>query len=254
MNVVLEEIFATHQVISPEGGSIELTDAVNLNEGLFLTDIVREFQPKLSLEIGMAYGISTLFICDALAMQPTAHHIVIDPFQFKPGPWGDSWQGVGMNNLQRAGYSALVELREELSSLALPELVRQGVMVDFAFIDGWHTFDYVLNDFFYVDQLLPVGGHVAFDDAQWRSVQKALRFILTNKAYKITHQLGNPIPSITSKQKAILTASQMLPSLSRVLKPEYTQPSTELGIGASRCVVLSKYAPDTRAWDFHREF
>jgi hypothetical protein len=32
-----------------------------------------------------------------------------------------------------------------------------GVQVDFAFMDGWHTFDYTLLDFFYTDKL---GGHV----------------------------------------------------------------------------------------------
>jgi len=40
----------------------------------------------------------------------------------------------------------------------------QGERIDFAFIDGAHTFDHVLVDFFYIDRMLNVGGIVAFDD------------------------------------------------------------------------------------------
>ena len=37
--------------------------------------------------------------------------------------------------------------------------------LDFIFIDGWHTFDYTLVDFFYSDLLLKIGGIIIIDDA-----------------------------------------------------------------------------------------
>jgi len=38
----------------------------------------------------------------------------------------------------------------------------RGVKIDFAFVDGWHTFDYTLIDFFYIDKILRSGGLVSF--------------------------------------------------------------------------------------------
>jgi hypothetical protein len=36
-----------------------------------------------TIEVGLGYGISTLFICDGLleVADPAAHHIAIDPYQ-----------------------------------------------------------------------------------------------------------------------------------------------------------------------------
>ena len=45
---------------------------------------------------------------------------------------------------------------EEPDYLALPELVRQQLAPEAAYVDGKHSFEYVLLDFFYLDKLLPV--------------------------------------------------------------------------------------------------
>jgi predicted O-methyltransferase YrrM len=39
---------------------------------------VRELRPELTLEIGFAYGVSTLFITEALRQNGRGHHIVVD--------------------------------------------------------------------------------------------------------------------------------------------------------------------------------
>ena len=45
-------------------------------------------------------------------------------------------------------------LIEKKSYEAMPELLKKGEEnYDFIFIDGWHTFDYTLVDFFYSDKL-----------------------------------------------------------------------------------------------------
>jgi len=67
----------------------------------------------------------------------------------------------------------------------LPELERSGQRVDFAFIDGWHTFDFTLVDFFFIDRMLKVGSVVAFDDANWLAIRKVCRFVKMNLAYSV---------------------------------------------------------------------
>ena len=66
----------------------------------------------------------------------------------------------------------------------LPKLLEKGVVLDLAFIDGWHTFDYTLLDFFYIDKMLRPGGVVLLHDRSWPSKQKVMRFIKTHRKYR----------------------------------------------------------------------
>jgi hypothetical protein len=160
MNAVLEKIVSSQQV--SDGNTTlplrhpdfpTLPVAVDRAEGQFLQNIVRDLQPQRTLEIGCAYGISTLYICEAVAALPAfAQHIVIDPFQ------RTQWRGLGLQHVDDSGYGHLVDFREERSELVLPQLVRSGVSIDFAFVDGWHTFDQVLVEFYYLNRLVRVGG------------------------------------------------------------------------------------------------
>ena len=72
-------------------------------------------------------------------------------------------------------------LIEKKSYEAMPELLKkEEENFDFIFIDGWHTFDYTLVDFFYADKLLRKGGIIIIDDATHLGVKKCLKYIDTN--------------------------------------------------------------------------
>src|ERR1039458_7123204 len=108
MNQVLAEIMRTGLTKTADGnGSIKVHSAISKDEGEFLQRCVREVAPAVSLEIGLAHGISALFICDAL--RPEARHIIIDPNQHG-GAWGDSWDGIRLANLTRAGFGNQIHL------------------------------------------------------------------------------------------------------------------------------------------------
>ncbi|MSP11798.1 MAG: class I SAM-dependent methyltransferase [Chloroflexi bacterium] len=142
-----------------------------------LMELVTELRPRQSLEVGLAYGTSALAICEVLP--PGSCHIVIDPYQT------NHWEGRGLQHLQQAGHADRIEFYEDFSYRVLPQIEAKGVRVDFAFIDGRHTFDYVLVDFFHIDKMLNPGGVVLFDDADWPSIRRVLRFIVMNLPYQV---------------------------------------------------------------------
>ena len=132
-----------------------------------------------SLETGMAYGVSTLWLADAVARVDGGHHIAIDPAQVR------SYQSIGMLNVERAGLDDVVDTYVEYSENRLPKLVSAKTKLDFAFIDGRHLFDSALIDFFYVDRMLRVGGAVALHDLWMPSLRKLAGFIQQNRNYRL---------------------------------------------------------------------
>lgn len=254
LNAVLEEIVRTGRVSTPNGADVEVHSHISPGKGAFLQRIVGEVRPKVSLEVGLAFGVSALYLCDALAQVGGARHIVIDPNQFADD-WGDAWQGAGLENLKRAGHGELVEFFGEPSFRVLPRLEAEGVRLDLAFVDGWHTFDYTLLDLFYIDRMLRPGAVVAIDDAQWPSVRKAIRYFVTNRGHRVHACFKPEGQPAFRRQRWIGALSRALPPLHGLLKPEWVESDAALGIPpATTCVALEKTADDDRAWDFHREF
>src|SRR5205814_2172544 len=136
-------------VLLPSGERIPVSSEIDPACGALLRDCIEQIRPRVAVEIGLAYGISTLYILDGLKATGGEKLIGMDPAQFD-----GTWRGGGLYNVERAGYKQMYEFREESSQRALPQLAAQGRQVGFGFIDGWHTFDHVLLDFFYLDQML----------------------------------------------------------------------------------------------------
>jgi len=263
MNPVLEKILRTGNTTSANGEIIKAHSQISEKEGEFLQEIISEVRPKVSLEIGLAYGIASLFICEALAKVQAERHIVIDPFQREAWKGNPGWKGIGLLNLRRAGYEKMIEFHEAPSFRVLPKLEADGVRIDFAFIDGWHTFDYVMVDFFYIDKMLRVGGVVVFDDSYYPSIRKACRYILTNLPYSVFQK---PAPDASHRVTLKRWLAFNLPIFSnevrRIAKPEILEPDHKLGLRDPGYVALRKEKEDvcgdgsngTRRWDDHREF
>jgi predicted O-methyltransferase YrrM len=185
MNRILAEILQTGQMRSDSGQLLEIHSAVTAEVGAWLQEMVRAVTPapETSLEVGLGYGVSALFLCEALTELKARRHIVIDPYQIRNADGAASpWSGCGLANIRRAGYDRLVDFRESPSYVVIPELVRSGQRVDFAFIDGWTTFDAKLVDFFLVDHALRVGGIVAIRTGLMPSGLAVCRYIAANRA------------------------------------------------------------------------
>lgn len=140
--------------------------------------MVLQRQPTTVVEIVMAFGVSTLAILSALRdLDGEGRLVSIDPRK------SSRWQGCGLTSVVRAGLAGRHTLIEDVSYAALPRLLAAGERVDFAYIDGWHTFDYALLDFWYLDKMMAVGAVVGFNDCGLPAVDKVIRFVLSHRRY-----------------------------------------------------------------------
>ena len=160
-----------------------LRSAISREEGEFLRALASRPDVRTTIEIGCANGISGLYICSGLLGKERAAHTAIDPFQ------SSEFRGRGVENIRSAGFDffRLIELPSEI---ALPRLLVDGTRYDLAFIDGLHTADQTMVDFYYLDKLLRVGGFVVFDDVNSAAVNKIARYAATYPNYQMLATVG----------------------------------------------------------------
>jgi predicted O-methyltransferase YrrM len=245
VNPILDRIFKEREVT--DGSTVYPLGHYHMDadEGGILQRAIKEARPRHSLEVGMAYGISTLFICDALAEQgDRASHIVIDPFQ------RTDWHGVGLYNVHQAGYDHLVKFYEERSEFVLPRLLAEEYPLDFALIDGWHSFDQALVEFYYINRMLRVGGIVVFDDADWPGLNRLLRYIVEYPAYEVLHGVYLGKSSLLGRARKRVVE---IPAVSRAIHPSLRRRTWDLGL-LGTCVALRKIAEDQREMTWHPDF
>ena len=83
----------------------------------------------------------------------------------------------GLHNVKRAGFGNRYSFHAEPSQVVLPRLAAAGSRFQFAFIDGWHTFDHTLVDFFFIDKMLDIDGIIVVDDVDYPSIRRLCHFI-----------------------------------------------------------------------------
>jgi predicted O-methyltransferase YrrM len=161
-----------------------LLSAISREEGQFLKTLASEAEIRSTIEIGCANGVSTLHICWGLSGKDDVFHLIVDPNQTT------YMQRKGIANVERAGFKCF-RLLEEPSELALPDLLRSGACFDMAFIDGFHTADQTMVDFYYLDRMLRVGGILVVDDVASAPVNKIVRYISTYPNYQLIGTCGD---------------------------------------------------------------
>ena len=175
---VLAEIYQTRSVTDHDGTRVDLHGNISVAHANALYRTVRDLAPQTVIEIGMAFGVASLAITSALAVAGRGGQLIsIDPNQSR------HWRNIGVLNVRRAELDGHHRLIERVDYLALPELVGDGQTIELGYIDGWHTFDYTLLDFFYLDKMLVPGGVVAFNDCAMPSVHKVMRFVRAHRRY-----------------------------------------------------------------------
>jgi predicted O-methyltransferase YrrM len=153
-------------------------------EAIALRDWVVRERPAQVIEVGLAWAFSTLHMCEALCEigYADARLTAIDPNQ------ATAFENRGRQVLAEAGVGAFVELAEEPSQIALPQLRAAGRTFDFAFVDANHRFDGVFVDLVNLAALLEPGSAVFVDDYQLPSIQRAVSFFTTNRGWTVEEQ------------------------------------------------------------------
>lgn len=201
MNLVLDEIYRTGRVQDERGVEYKLHSGISKRHAETLYGLVRRFRPEQVVEVGLAYGLSALAILQALQDNGTGRLLSIDPYQ------NTDWHGVALSNIRRAGLAARHEWIAEASYLALPDLLQRKLTIQFAYVDGWHTFDYVLLDFFYLDKMLSAGGVIGFNDCGLPAIDRVLSFLRTHRRYA---EIREGVPRDYRGRNALITVARWL--------------------------------------------
>ncbi len=180
---VIERVMNDGKVIARSDNSVNdiFPIAINAAQGEALRNWVVKERARHTIEIGLAWGIGALHICEGLLMNgdEDAHHIALDPFQ------ATSFKNCGLQLLEEAGVANLVEHLAEESQIVLPRFVSEGRQFDFGFVDGSHLFDRVFLDLIYLGRLVRPEGIIFADDYQAPAVAKTVSFCLSNLGWKL---------------------------------------------------------------------
>jgi len=173
----VKKIIAEGQVVGKSGEARQIIGGSTINNLLAIQEIMNQIKPVATMEIGMAYGISTLLFAlkhEELSGNPKNQHYSIDPFQIS------HWDSCGLGLLEREGLANYINYFESFSSIQLPKWVESGVNFDLIYIDGSHLFEDVFIDYYYCSQLLNANGMMLFDDCRDPHVLKVIKFIKNN--------------------------------------------------------------------------
>lgn len=246
----LNKAFETSQIQMSDEVYVPLHSNTSKYQGLFLQQLFDDIKPEKTLEVGLAYGISALFILEKHKEynHNEKSHIVIEPF-----PWG----GVAEYNIKKEGLFKLLKIFYQKSHDVLPVLYQQNERIQYAYVDTTKVFDIVLQDFYFIDKLLDVNGIIILDDCNggWPGVQRVARFINVLPHYKIFKTYNKSIRSIKRKivEKVVRSLINSVPFKDMFYPSSNFKTDEELGLDYS-CIAFQKISEDSRNWDWDKSF
>ena len=142
--------------------SIVRNSALGEKYGRLLFRLVEYFKPQTIIELGSSVGISTLYLAMA---NPQAKVFTIEGCTAKSEQASDNFTSLQVSNIeQHIGRFDIV----------LPDVIALAGKLDFAFIDGNHTYEATIANF---NTLLSIAHNdtvFVFDDIHWSAgMQKA---------------------------------------------------------------------------------
>ena len=246
---VLKEIFEKGTMQSDEhGGTVMLCSHTPKEQGVFLQDIYEMIKPKRSLEVGFALGISTLFILEKCRDHHADEkcHIVIEPY---------TWGNTAMYNITKEGLEKYIDIRSDLSDRILTTMYLTNERIQFAYVDTTKVFDTVLQDFYFIDKIMDIGGVIIIDDANTGGINVVIRFMNTLPHYKIIGKFGREKSGKKFRlaQRLFETLLWCIPFKDKFMPFYSLKTNRQLGLDY-RCIAFKKINNDSRAWDFDIPF
>jgi predicted O-methyltransferase YrrM len=240
---VIDEIESTGLTTLSDGTRIPIHGNIGPESGKVIQRAIETTRPRMGLEVGLAFGISTLYILDAMQLYGGGFLTGMDPAQHDA-----NWRGGGVHNVKRAGFADRYFFYEEPSQIVLPRLTAASTHIQFAFIDGWHTFDHTLVDFFFMDRMLDVGGIIVIDDVGYPSIRRLCHFILSNRGYSVFDVARYPSRSLRTGLKRV-AQTVLHPIVRDNYTPNPAVREQQSLIEAAHLIALRKEVDDHRPFD-----
>lgn len=245
----LVDIFKSGKIVINESGEqIALHSHTPREQGEFLQRLYEKVKPKKSLEVGLAYGISTLFILEKAREMGASDksHIVIEPF---------SWGTAAIYNIRQEQLENYVEIRNELSDVVIPTMYLNNERIQFAYVDTTKLFDVVMQDFYFIDKILDVGGVVIIDDSSTGGISLVVRFISTLPHYEIVDRFDEDAVGTTYSigRNIFEKILSFIPYKKKFLGSYSFKTSRQLGLNY-RCIAFKKVGVDERQWNWDKPF
>ena len=163
---------------------IDIEKNITQKEGELFYELIKNINATHILEIGMSYGLSSLYILQSLKYFNNKYNknndyslTSIDPVQTS------EWNNIGIENLKNAGLKEHHKLIEKKSYLALSKLIDKEKSYDIVFINGWLMFDYIAYDIFGSYILLKKNGYLVINNIKYPGIDKTIKFIKENYKY-----------------------------------------------------------------------
>jgi predicted O-methyltransferase YrrM len=158
--------------------SIVRNSSINERNGRLLFRLVEYFKPHIIIELGTSVGISTLYM--ALAC-PEAEVLTIEGCTTKSEQAAANFSALNVTNIaQHIGRFDIV----------LPDVIAPAGKLDFAFVDGNHTYQATIANF---ETLLTIAHNdtvFIFDDIHWSAgMQKAWEEITDHERVTVSIDL-----------------------------------------------------------------
>lgn len=150
-----------------------------MRERVFLYALVYSLAPRWSLEIGTYKGGSAYIISGALDdLDLGGKLITIDP---NPEQIEIDWSGIAHNAISVKGF-----FPKDIRRAMPPD----GSLFDFAFVDGDHRYDGVLDDLRTLPRILQDGAHVLLHDSYHADVERAIQKAVSQGWYRDAGRVG----------------------------------------------------------------
>lgn len=249
MNPIIESLYETKHAENAEGEMMAIEPASILPEdGEMLYSLVRKKSEGRSLEVGLAFGLASLYICQGHIDNGGGHHTAIDPYQ-------ELWfKQCGTLNVAKLGFADSFRFIQKRTHEVLPQFFNDGERFDLVFLDGNHRFEYIMLDFFYASRMLEVGGFLVIHDPWMPSTRKATSFILRN----LSDEFSLYEPAMGKRPSF---AGSVYAFIKDVLKNPYDFGAAKLFATKrfKNYIVLEKIAENDKYhcdihWDFYRPF
>ena len=146
------------------------------HEGDFLYLLIRDNKFRDCLETGFKTGSTALYMAFGVAKEKGSVTSICtdEPETAK----------IGLSLLADLDCLQFHTLINKNSNTALPELFYSRKNFDLVYVDGWKTFDHLVMEIYFINQMLRKGGIIVLDDSYMPSVRKVILILLRYYNYK----------------------------------------------------------------------